>query len=112
MVKTFDWLKGCEAGIGYIFECIWFDCALSGFLFFVIIMVSDILSKKNFTYRRLLRNEQLDWVLSTANFLLAIVSTIGSLYVLFNNDWFFHSPLNDITMKYPNALNFFSFVLN
>ena len=104
---------GCSnTGAGWLFDCAWFDAILSGIVFGVVLIVSQLLSERTKIYKKLDNNERYDWVASLANFILSIVSTTGALYILSVNSWYLDhpaDPTNNVN-AYDKQLNFFSFV--
>ena len=108
--ETFTSDLGCsKTGSGFLFDCAWFDAILSGVIFTFVLIASQLISERMKIYKKLDKNERFDWVSSLANWLLSIVSTIGSLYILFTNDWYLDHP-SDVTknvMAYDKELNFF-----
>eukprot|EP01084_Bolivina_argentea_P033243 61516_1 len=101
---------GCaNTGEGYIFDCAWFDAILSGVLFGVVLIISQLVSERMKIYKKLDNNERYDWVSSVANWILSIVSTIGSLYILSINEWYLDHPGNpkNNVYAYNTQLNFF-----
>ena len=101
---------GCaNTGKGWLFECAWFDALLAGILFGGVLIVSQFLSEKNKTFRKLAPNDQYDWVLAVATWSLSIISTVGSLHILSVNSWYLDhpgDPTNNVD-AYDHELNFF-----
>eukprot|EP01083_Nonionella_stella_P000066 186_1 len=101
---------GCvNTGRGYIFDCAWFDALLAGVLFGVLLIISQLVLERMKVYKKLDVNERFEWVGSVSNWILSIVSTVGSLYILSVNAWYLDhpgDPTNNV-YHYDSQLNFF-----
>ena len=111
--ETFTSDLGCSSGIGYIFECAWFDAILSGIIFGILLISSQLISERLDIWNKLDNNQRYDWVASLSNWILSIVSTTGSLYILFTNDWYLDHPADadKNVLSYDHELNFFGIFL-
>ena len=101
---------GCSnTGVGAIFDCAWFDALLSGIIFGAVMIASQLVSERMKIWRKLSNTERYDWVSSVANWILSIITTIGSLYILSINEWYLDHPGNpkNNVYAYDRQLNFF-----